>query len=259
MSIFIACAGCRVWAMTTGRVQGGFNQYGFTVGILMLDTRFPRIPGDMGNAATFPFPVRYQRVPGASPDLVVRRGAAGLLPAFVEGARQLEHEGVGAITTNCGFLVKYQREIAGSVKVPVFTSSLLLVPLVHRLLPRGTRVGIMTVNAGSLTQEHLDGAGIGADIPLAVVGMETEKEFTRVMLGNEMVLDVDVAREEHVRVARRLVNDHPDIGAIVLECTNMPPYAADIQRETGLAVFDIVSLVTMVHNGLAAGLSPRPA
>ncbi len=245
--------------MTTGRVQGGFNQYGFTVGILMLDTRFPRIPGDMGNAATFPFPVRYQRVPGADPDLVVRRGAAGLLPAFVEGARQLEREGVGAVTTNCGFLVKYQREIAGSVKVPVFTSSLLLVPLVHRLLPRGKRVGIMTVNAGSLTQEHLDGAGIGADIPLAIAGMETEKEFTRVMLDNEMVLDVDVAREEHVRVARRLVNDHPDIGAIVLECTNMPPYAADIQRETGLAVFDIVSLVTMVHNGLAAGLSPRPA
>ena len=177
--------------MTTGRVRGGFNQFGFTVGILMLDTHFPRIPGDMGNASTFPFPVRYQRVTGAIPDLVVRRGAAGLLPAFVESARQLEREGVGAITTNCGFLVKYQSEIANSVAVPVFTSSLLLVPLVHRLLPRGKRVGIMTVSAPSLTQEHLDGAGIGPDIPTAVAGMETEKEFTRVMLGNEMVLDVD--------------------------------------------------------------------
>ena len=71
--------------MSPGSVRGGFNQYGFTVGILMLDTRFPRVPGDMGNAATFPFPVRYQRVAGADPDLVVRRGAAGLLPAFVEG------------------------------------------------------------------------------------------------------------------------------------------------------------------------------
>src|SRR5262249_188439 len=136
-------------AMTSGRVRGGFNQFGFTGGILMLDTQFPRIPGDMGNAATFPFPARYQRGAGTSPDLVVRRGGAGLLAAFVEGARQLEREGVGAITTNCGFLVKYQREIAGAVSVPVFTSSLLLVPLVHRLLPRGRRVGIMTVNAGS--------------------------------------------------------------------------------------------------------------
>ena len=245
--------------MSSGSVRGGFNQYGFTVGILMLDTRFPRVPGDMGNAATFPFPVRYQRVAGADPDLVVRRGAAGLLPAFVEGARRLEDEGVGAITTNCGFLIKYQVPLARSVRVPVFTSSLLLVPLVHRMLAPGGRVGIMTVDAGSLTPEHLTGAGIGPEVPLAVVGMETEKEFTRALLDNELELDVDLAREEHVRVARRLVSEHPDVGAIVLECTNMPPYTADIQRETGLAVFDIVSLVSMVHAGLAAALPPRPA
>ncbi len=245
--------------MTSGRVRGGINQYGFSVGILMLDTRFPRIVGDMGNAATFPFPVRYQRVSGADPDLVVRQGAAGLLPAFIEAAQLLEREGVGAITTNCGYLAKFQAELAASVRVPVFTSSLLLVPLVHRLLPPGRRVGIMTVNAATLTSEHLDGAGIGGDIPIAVAGMETEKEFTRVLLGNELVLDVDAAREEHVRVARRLVGEHPDIGALVLECTNMPPYSADIQRETGLPVFDIVSLVTMVHGALAAGRPPRPA
>jgi hypothetical protein len=242
----------------SGRVRGGFNQYGFAVGILMLDTRFPRIPGDMGNATTFPFPVRYHRVTGASPDLVVRRGAEGLLPNFVEGARALEREGVGAITTNCGFLVKYQREVAASVRVPVFTSSLLLVPLVHRMLAPGRRVGLMTVNAASLGPEHLAGAGIPADLPMAVAGMEGEKEFTRVMLGDEMELDVDLAREEHVRVARRLVADHPDVGAIVLECTNMPPYTADIQRETGLPVFDITTLVRMAHDGLAGGRAPRP-
>jgi Asp/Glu/hydantoin racemase len=243
---------------TTGRVRGGFNQYGFTVGILMLDTRFPRIPGDMGHAATFPFPVRYHRVAGASPDLVVRRGAAGLLPAFIEGARQLEREGVGAVTTNCGFLVKYQAELAASVRVPVLTSSLLLVPLVHRMLPPGRRVGILTVNAAGLSDEHFRGAGIGGEIPVAVAGLEGEKEFTRVLLGDEAELDVDQAREEHVRVARRLVTDHPDIGAIVLECTNMPPYTPDVQRVTGLPVFDIVSLVSLTHGALAAGLPPRP-
>jgi Asp/Glu/hydantoin racemase len=245
--------------MTTGRVRGGFNQFGFTVGILMLDTRFPRIRGDMGNAATFPFPVRYHRVAGADPDLVVRRGAEGLLPAFIEGARQLEHEGVGAITTNCGFLVKYQPQLAGAVRVPVFTSSLLLVPLVHRMLAPGRSIGLMTVNAAGLTAEHLAGAGIGRDVLLVVAGMEGEKEFTRVLLDNELELDVDAAREEHVRVARRLVAEHPEVGAIVLECTNMPPYAADVQRVTGLPVFDIVSLVTMAHGALRAGLPPRPA
>jgi len=213
----------------------------------------------MGNATTFPFPVRYHRVDGAAPDLVVRRGADGLLDNFVAGARYLEREGVGAITTNCGFLVKFQRQMAAAVRIPVFTSSLLLVPMVHRLLGPGRRVGIMTVNKPSLTPEHLTGAGIGPDIPLAVIGMETEKEFTRVMLDNELELDVDAAREEHLRIARRLVTEHSDIGAIVLECTNMPPYADDIRRETGLPVFDIISLVRMAHDALAAGLSPRPS
>ena len=224
----------------------------------MLDTRFPRVAGDMGNAATFPFPVRYHRVPGANPDLVVRRGAAGMLDGFVDGARQLEREGVGAITTNCGFLVKFQRELGSAVRVPVFTSSLLMVPLVHRMLPPGQRIGIMTVNASTLGPEHLAGAGIDADVPLAVAGLETEKEFTRVLLGDEMDFDPEIAREEHVRVARRLVSEHPDIGAIVLECTNMPPYTADIQRETGRPVFDIVSLVRLMHDGLASAVGPRP-
>src|SRR5207253_6726121 len=243
--------------MSSGRVRGGFNQYGFTVGILILDTRFPRIPGDMGNAATFPFPVRYHRVSGADPDLVVRHGAEGLLPAFVDGARALEGEGVGAITTNCGFLVKYQQELAAAVRVPVFTSSLLLVPLVHRLLPPGRRVGIMTVNAATLGPEHLRGASIGSEIPIAVAGMEGEKEFTRVLLGDELELDVDAVREEHVRVARRLVSDYPHVGTIVLECSNIPTYTPDIHRQPRLPVFDISSLVTMMQIALGPGLSPR--
>lgn len=245
--------------MTTARVRGGFNQYGFTVGILMLDTKFPRVRGDMGNATTFPFPVRYHRVAGASPDVVVRRGAAGLLAAFIDGARQLEREGVGAVTTNCGFLVKFQREMAAAVRVPVFTSSLLLIPIVHRMLAPSRSIGVMTVNASTLTPDHLAAAGVTSETTVRVAGLETEKEFTRVLLGDELELDVEAARAEHVRVARRLVADHPDVGAVILECTNMPPYAGDIQEATGLPVFDIVSLVDMVHGALRAGLPPRRA
>ena len=241
------------------RVQGGQNIFGFSVGILMLDTQFPRISGDMGNAATFDFPVLYHRVRGASPDRVVRRGERELLPAFLDGARALEREGVRAVTTNCGFLAKFQGEVAASVSIPVFTSSLLLVPLVHRMLPPGRAVGIMTVDASSLRPEHFAGAGITGDIPTVVAGMETEKEFTRVMLDNLLELDVEAARQEHLAVARRMVEAHPEIGAIVLECTNMPPYRADLQAATGLPVFDITTLVRMVHDAVSRGLSPRPA
>ena len=240
------------------RVQGGYHLYGFSVGILMLDTQFPRIPGDMGNAATFPFPVRYYRVPGASPELVVRQGSRALLPAFIKGAKSLVRDGVQAITTNCGMLAKFQRELAASVAVPVFTSSLLLVPMVQRMLPPGKAVGVLTVDASSLTSADLEGAGITADMPIAIAGLETEREFTRVLLGNQLTLDVDAARREHIRVAQRLCAEHPEVGALVLECTNMPPYRADIQAATGLAVFDIVHLVQMVHTALGHGIPPRP-
>jgi aspartate/glutamate racemase len=241
------------------RVKGGQNFFGFSVGILMLDTQFPRIPGDMGNAATFDFPVLYHRVPGASPDRVVRHGQQALLPSFIEGARALEREGVRAVTTNCGFLAKFQTEVAAAVSIPVFTSSLMLVPLVHRMLPPGKAVGIMTVDASSLRPEHFSGAGIGAEIPTVVAGMETEKEFTRVLLDDQMELDVEAARQEHLTVVRRMVKAHSEIGAIVLECTNMPPYRADIQAATGLPVFDITTLVRMVHDAVSQGLPPRPA
>src|SRR2546426_8657585 len=164
--------------MTSGRVRGGFNQYGVTVGILMLDTRFPRIPGDAGNAAPSPFPVRYHRVRGADPDLVVRRGAEGLLPAFVQGARALEGEGVGAITTSCRFLAKYQQELAAAVRVPVFTSSLLMVPLVHRLLPAGRRGGPTTPEPPAPGPQDLPGAGPPHGIPPPAGGVGAPKEVT---------------------------------------------------------------------------------
>ncbi len=241
------------------RVRGGQNLYGFSVGILMLDTRFPRIPGDMGHASTFDFPVRYHRVSGASPDRVVRQGQRELLPGFIEGARFLEREGVRAVTTNCGFLAKFQPELAAAVSIPVFTSSLMLVPLVHRMLPPPRAVGILTVNASSLHPEHMAGAGIAPEIPVVVAGLETEKEFTRVLLDDQLTLDVEAARQEHLTVARRMLDAHPEIGAIVLECTNMPPYRADIQAATGLPVFDITTLVRMVHEAVRHGLPPRPA
>jgi Asp/Glu/Hydantoin racemase len=241
------------------QVRGGQNLYGFGVGILVLDTQFPRAPGDIGNATTFDFPVLYHRVAGASSDRVVRGTGRELLPSFVEGARALEREGARAITTSCGFLARFQSDLAAAVSVPVFTSSLLLVPLVHRMLAPGRAVGILTVDASSLGRAHLAGAGITPEMPIAVAGLETEKEFTRVLLEDALEFDLAAARQEHVDVARRLAAAHPEVGALVLECTNMPPFRADVQAATGLPVFDVTSLIRMVHEAVVFGLPPRPA
>src|ERR1700755_1147782 len=122
---------------------GGKSLYGARVGILMLETRFPRIPGDMGNAETWPFPVLYKVVPGASPRRVVYEKAQGLLDEFLAAADELVRLGADGITTTCGFLSLFQREIA----TPVATSSLMQIPFIERVLPPNKRVGVLTISA----------------------------------------------------------------------------------------------------------------
>jgi Asp/Glu/hydantoin racemase len=232
--------------------KGGKALYGAPLGILMLEARFPRIPGDMGNATTWPFPVLYRIVRGATPESVVLKGAAGLLPNFVEAAQELVRHGAEAITTNCGFLSLFQKELAAEVKVPVATSSLLQVPWVQATLPPGKRVGVITVSATSLTPKHLEAAGVPLDTP--VIGTEKGREFFRVLiLGERDEMDVGLAEQDILDAGRALVKAHPDIGAIVLECTNMPPYAAALREAIGMPVHDIYSMITWFH----AGLRPR--
>jgi len=231
------------------KVVGGKNIFGHSIGILMLESRFPRIPGDVGNATTWDFPVLYKVVKNATPDAVVRKGDRGLLPSFVKGAQELEKEGVRAITTNCGFLAIFHQEMAAAVNVPVFTSSLMQVPLVYAMLKPSQKVGIITIHATSLTQRHL--SSVRADkVPHVILGTEGEEEFSRVILDDEMELDVEKSRNELVRIAKKMISDSPEVGAIVLECTNMTPYGAAIQQETGLPVFDIYTLVNMVYQAV---------
>ncbi len=230
--------------------QGGKSIYGASVGILMLDAQFPRIPGDMGNARTWPFPVLYRIVRNASPDLVVRQGAEGMLGAFIDAARELVKDGVDGITTNCGFLSLFQDELAEAVPVPVATSSMMQVDMVNRILPAGKRAGILTISASTLTDEHLRKAQVPDGTPIGTT--EGGNEFTTAILENALTLDVDKARDDNVEAALALQAGNPDLGAIVLECTNMCPYAADIQQATGLPVFSIVTFI----NWFQAGLNP---
>ena len=232
--------------------RGGKAVYGAPLGILMLEARFARIPGDMGNAGTWPFPVLYRVVRGASPERVVLDGARGLLPAFLEAADELVRLGAEAITTNCGFLSLFQQQLAAHVRVPVATSSLMQVPWVQALLPPGRRVGLVTVCAATLTPAHLAAAGVPPDTPVA--GTESGREFYRVLIGAEKDdLDATLAEQDILAAGRDLVAQHPDVGAIVLECTNMPPYAAALRAALGLPVYDIYSMVSWFH----AGLRPR--
>jgi len=230
---------------------GGKTIYGARVGILMLDTKWPRPPGDTGNALTWPFPVLYKVVPGATARVVVHEQGRGLGPAFLDAAAALVKEGADGITTTGGFLAIFQKELAAHVKVPVASSSLMQIPLVQSLLPPGKRVGVLSVQGDRITPEHWDAVGAPHDTP--VMGIEGGTEFTRVMLNDEIELDYDAAERDIVGAGEALLRKHPEVGAIVCENHNMAPYAAALNVKLRVPIYTVYTFVTWFQ----AGLAPR--
>lgn len=222
---------------------------GETIGIIVLDCDYPYIPGNVANATTYNFPVRYAAVSGATSDRLIYERDEALLAPFIEAAQKLEAEGVKAITSGCGFMALFQKEIAAAVNIPVFLSSLLQVPFIHQITNK--RVGIITANSANLGSVHLANTGIGNGIPLAVAGMEHNKAFFATIFEGSGTLDDDAIREGVVDVALGLQKAHPDLGSILLECSDLPPYAHAIQAATGLPVFDFISMIKYVHTSLA--------
>ena len=213
------------------------------LGVLMLDTRFPRPVGDIGNPATFEragIPVRYTVVRGASPQRVVRQADPALLWPFIEAAHELVAQGAAMITTSCGVLAAYQSQLSTQVPVPVLTSSLLQ-------CARLPSPGIVTFDAASLTDTILREAGV--PLPTPVQGIAPGCELHRRILGNEPQLDTAQAQDNVVEAARALVANHPAVASIVLECTNMPPYRKAVQTATGRPVYDIETLLVSTWKG----------
>lgn len=227
-------------------LQGGFNLYGIPLGVISLESFFPKPDGHIKYAASFDFPVLYKTVKGATVDRLIRERDPSLLAPFIDAARELEREGVRAITGSCGFLALHQQEIADAVKVPVFMSSLLQVPLVSRMLGRTAKVAVVVANSDALTADHLHGAGI-TDEAIAIAGMQHQPQFADVILhGRRNDLDIDVFAAELNGVVERLLADTAEVGAIVLECTDLSHFAPALHQRFGLPVFDLTSLTRMV-------------
>ena len=218
------------------------------IGILMLDTSFERIPGDAGNARTWAFPVIYRTVRDASALRVIDGEARGLLDAFIAAGHELVADGCVAISTTCGFLALYQEELARALPIPVATSSLLQIPLVERLLAPGKSVGVLTMDAARLTPRHMAAIGVHHGLPME--GLPRDGVFWK-MIAENAPASPDVLIQEVLDAGERLLARRPDIGAFVLECTNMPPYAAKLAERFGLPVFDVVTMVKWLAGAVA--------
>ena len=228
-------------------VYGGHGTYGFALGILTLDSKFARIPGDVGNATTYQFPVLYKIIQGASGPRVLQ-GDRTLLEPFLQGARELEAAGCRAITTSCGFLALFQQELAASVNIPVFSSSLMQVDMAWRTLRPDQKVGILTADKTCLTEQHFVSIGC-AHVPKVIYGLE-DSVLPVAFNSEDGAYEVAELRGAMEAKAEQMLKEHPEVGAIVLECTNMPPFAAAVQKKTGLPVFDYTTLANFIYSTL---------
>ena len=238
--------------MATGRkAYGGKTIYGARVGMLFLDTVFPRVPGDFGNLLTWPFPVLLKVVRGATPAKILGPDAIAMAEPFLEAAKDLVAAGADGITTSCGFLSLVQDHLAANLDVPVAASPLMQVPFVQPLLPPGKRVGVITVSTRFLGPRHLAAAGAPPDTPL--VGCEDDCAFVRAFAGNTDLADMAAAEADVLAAGRKLMTRFPEIGGVVLECTNMVPFSRALSEHIGVPVWDAYSFVCWFQ----AGLAPR--
>lgn len=221
--------------------------YGEAIGILLLDSPVPFIPGDVANATTYPFPVRFKKVDGFSVPRALSRDET-VFPALLAAARDLAENGVRAVTGDCGFMALHQQRLRQALDLPVFLSSLLQIPFIRQILPRDRAIGILTASAPDLTPAFLTEIGIPPGSDLLISGLETATEFRTAVLEEKGSLDADKIETEVTDAARSLAAQ--GAGAILLECSVLPPYADAVHRETGLPVFDYITMINYVFSAV---------
>ncbi len=216
------------------------------MGLRQLET----LVGNSTNPASYDYPVRFHPVRGANVHTILENPDPGVLRTMIADAQTMAAQGVKAITTSCGFNAIFQQPLAEAVSVPVFTSSLLQVPLVQRIHGPASEICIVTANAGALRPAHFSSSGITSTSGLHTVGLEQCQEWNRMFAEPDAEIDLAAIEQEVVGTALRALEQHPGIRAFVLECTDLPPYSAAIRRHSGLPVFDFISMVNYLHSSL---------
>ncbi len=227
----------------------GQVSYGEAIGIILLDSEAPFIPGDVANATTYEFPVRFQRVEGLTVQKMMDHDKSSM-EKIMEAAELLQKEGVRAITSDCGFMALYQTELRERLHIPVFSSSLLQIPFITQIIPYGKKIGVITANGKSLDESVIKLCGVEDTSNLVIEGLEDEPNFSSAFLIEEGVLDTEKVEKEVVDRVLKLQKENPDIGAILLECSVLPVYAEAVQRASGLPVFDFVTMIRYVFSAV---------
>jgi len=232
------------------KAKKGQSSYGEAIGIILLDMSFaPFIPGDVANATTYSFPVRFKKVDGLTVERMFSKDIS-FLNRVIDAGKELVDAGVRAITGDCGFMALFQEEVAKQLDVPVFLSSLLQLPFLTQIIGEGRKVGVITANSKILDDDLLRSVGIVNTDSIYIKGLEDKENFRDGILRECGWLDSKKIEDEVVEAAKEMVNDDPKIKIILLECSDLPPYGRAVQEAVDLPVFDFVTMINYVYSGI---------
>ncbi len=234
----------------TYKANKGQTSYGEAIGILMLDTFTPFIPGDVGNASTYNFPVRYETVEGLTVKRIFSKDQSAY-NSLLKAARKLSQQGVRAITGDCGFMAIYQKILADELDIPVFLSSILQVTFMKNIIGKGKKIGIISANSKSLKDDNLfKEVGINDSSNLVIKGLEDKPNFNKSIIEEVGTLEPDKIQKEVVDTAVQLTEKNPKVELILLECSVLPPYSKAVQSATGLPVFDYITMINYIYSAV---------
>lgn len=216
------------------------------MGLMQLES----LVGNSTNPDSYTFPVKFVPVPGACTETIIIHPSQEVLERMIEIGKELEKEGIKAISTSCGFNAIFQQALANALSIPVFSSALLQIPFVQNIIGRENGVVVLTANKSSLTSEHMHACGITDDMNVYVYGLEDAKQWGKIFEKPDEAFDMSIVEQEIIGTALKAVAEHKDTKAIVLECTDLPPFAQKIREATDLPVFDFNSMANYVSIGI---------
>lgn len=228
----------------------GAVAHGYPIGMLCARWNVPFVPGDLNNPTTFDFPMRYLEVEGVNGSEILRGTGDHHVDLVVAAAQRLESEGVRAITSNCGFMAVFQDAVAAAVRIPVFLSSLMQLPLVTTMVGARQKVGVLAANSAAVTSALLEGVGLHDPDRIVVHGLENHQHFREVILDEVGEMEPQRFAADVLDGALELHRNTPELGAFLLECSDLPAYSAAIRAATGVPVFDWASFIDYVHHAV---------
>ena len=222
---------------------------GYSVGIVYIeDVFYPMVPGNVVNAYTYDFPVRMRGVPDLDIDTLFRRDPV-IGDKIIELANyMIEKEGIRALCSACGFFGNFHAQVADALDIPVALSSLVQIRWIRAVIKPGQKIGILTADKSSFTDVLLENVGVTDKSDLIIGDLRHGEHFSAILeyrgeFNNKCV------KEEVVAAALELQKQEPNLGAILLECSDMPPSAYAVQHATQLPVWDFITLIKWLHNG----------